>query len=74
MKTLIKKKTTISDKDNLILICDKKSNLKSFDFSKSELSFIAKQQKEKNEIVVINQYNRMIFVVTSKKEKNTNNK
>ena len=60
MKTLIKKKTTISDKDNLILICDKKSNLKSFDFSKLELSFIAKQQKEKKEIVVINQYNRMI--------------
>ena len=28
MKTLIKKKTTISDKDNLILICDKKINLK----------------------------------------------
>ena len=72
MKTLIKKKTTISDKDNLILICDKKSNLKSFDFSKLELSFIAKQQKEKKEIVVINQYNRMIFVVTPKKEKNTN--
>ena len=72
MKTLIKKKTTISDKDNLILICDKKSNLKSFDFSKLELSFIAKQQKEKKEIVVINQYNRMIFVVTPKKEKNAN--
>ena len=72
MKTLIKKKTTISDKDNLILICDKKSNLKSFDFSKLELIFIAKQQKEKKEIVVINQYNRMIFVVTPKKEKNTN--
>ena len=72
MKTLIKKKTTISDKDNLILICDKKSNLKRFDFSKSELSFIVKQQKDKKEIVVINQYNRMIFVVTPKKEKNTN--
>jgi leucyl aminopeptidase len=72
MKTLIKKKTTISDKDNLILICDKKSNLKSFDFSKSELGFIEKQQKEKKEIIAINQYSRMIFVVTPKKEKNTN--
>ena len=55
MKTLIKKKTTISDKDNLILICDKNSNLKRFDFSKSELSFIVKQQKDKKEIIVINQ-------------------
>ena len=72
MKTLIKKKTTISDKDNLILICDKNSNLKRFDFSKSELSFIVKQQKDKKEIININQYNRMIFVVTPKKEKNTN--
>ena len=72
MKTLIKKKTTISDKDNLILICDKKSNLKSFDFSKSELGFIEKQQKEKKEIIAINQYSRMIFVVNPKKEKNTN--
>jgi len=72
MKTLIKKKTTISDKDNLILICDKKINLKSFDFSKSELGFIEKQQKEKKEIIAINQYSRMIFVVNPKKEKNTN--
>jgi leucyl aminopeptidase len=72
MKTLIKKKTTITDKDNLILLCDKKSNLKSFDFSKSELSFIAKEQKDKKEIVAINQYNKLVFVVNPKKEKNTN--
>ena len=72
MKTLIKKKTTISDKDNLILICDKNSNLKRFDFSKSELSFIVKQQKDKRGIINLNQYNRIIFVVTPKKEKNTN--
>ena len=72
MKTLIKKKTTISDKDNLILLCDKKSDLKSFDLTKLEINFIAKQQKDKKEIVSINQYNRMLFVVCPKKEKNIN--
>ena len=72
MKTLIKKKTTITDKDNLILLCDKKSNLKSFDFSKSELEFIKKEQKDKKEIVAVNQYNRLVFVVNPKKEKNAN--
>ena len=69
MKTLIKKKTTITDKDNLILLCDKKNNLKSFGFSKSELGFISKEQKDKKEIVVVNQYNRLVFVVYPKKEK-----
>ncbi len=72
MKTLIKRKTTISDKDNLIFLCDKKSDLKSFDLTKLEINFIAKQQKDKKEIVSINQYNRMLFVVCPKKEQNIN--
>ena len=72
MKTLIKKKTTISDKDNLILLCDKKSRLSDFNFSKQELNFIKQEQKEKKEIVTINQYERKIIVVNPKKEKNAN--
>jgi len=72
MKTLIKKKTTISDKDNLILLCDKKSKLSDFNFSKQELNFIKQEQKEKKEIVAINQYERKIIVVNPKKEKNAN--
>ena len=72
MKTLIKKKTTISDKDNLILLCDKKSKLSDFNFSKQELNFIKQEQKEKKEIVTINQYERKIIVVNPKKEKNAN--
>ena len=47
MKTLIKKKTTISDKDNLILLCDKKSNLSDFKLSKHEIGYIKKEQKDK---------------------------
>ena len=44
MKTLIKKKTTISDKDNLILLCDKKSKLSDFNLSKQELEYITPSQ------------------------------
>jgi leucyl aminopeptidase len=72
MKTLIKKKTTISNADNLILFCDKKSKFSSFNLSKSELEFVKKQWKEKKEIVSINQYNRLIFIVNPKDEKDTN--
>ena len=72
MKTLIKKKTTISDKDNLILLCDIKSKLSDFHLSKQELDYIKKEQKDNKEIVAINQYTRLIFVVTPKQEKDTN--
>jgi len=72
MKTLIKKKTTISDKDNLILLCDKKSNLSDFNLSKHEIGYIKKEQKDKKEITVINQYGRHIFVILPKKEKDAN--
>jgi len=72
MKTLIKKKTTISNNDNLILLCNAKSKLSAFKLSKQELDYIKNRQKKKSEIVVINQYARRIFVVLPKKEKNIN--
>ena len=72
MKTLIKKKTTISDKDNLILLCDTKSKLSDFHLSKQELDYIKKEQKDNKEIVAINQYGRHIFIILPKKEKNPN--
>ncbi len=72
MKTIIKKKQAFSDQDNLILFCDKKSKLSSFDLSRSELTFIKKQWSDKKEIVAINQYTRLIFVVNPKQEKDTN--
>ena len=72
MKTLIKKKTTISHKDNLILLCDYKSNLTEFKFSKKELAYIQKEQKNNTEIISLNQYTRKLFIVTPKKEINTN--
>ena len=72
MKIRIKKKTTISDKDNLILLCDTKSKLSDFNLSKQELGYIKKEQKDKKEIVAINQYGRHIFIILPKIEKDAN--
>ncbi len=72
MKILIKKKTTISNKDNLILLCNSKNKLSGFNLSKEELNYIKKEQKNKKEIITINQYQRHLFIVIPKKEKNKN--
>jgi leucyl aminopeptidase len=69
MKMLIKKKTTISNTDNLILLCNSKSKLSEFKLSKKELDYIKKENKE---IIAINQYQRHIFVILPKKEENAN--
>lgn len=69
MKTLIKKKTTISENDNLIILCNAKSDLTRFMLTKKELSYI---KKAKTEIIEINQYKRWIFIVIPKKEPNLN--
>ena len=65
----IRKKTTISAKDNLILLCSKKSDLSHFNLSKNEKSFIKKKLKNDCEIININQYNRLLSIVVPKKEK-----
>ena len=52
MKTLIKKKTTISNKDNLILLCNKKNKLSDFRLSRKELDYIKSEWKYKKEIVI----------------------
>tara|TARA_E500000331_G_scaffold342098_2_gene375305 strand:+ start:481 stop:1902 length:1422 start_codon:yes stop_codon:yes gene_type:complete len=72
MKTLIKKKTTISAKDNLILLCENKNKLSAFNFSKKELAFIKKQQQAKKEIIELNQYERKVIIVNPQKERNSN--
>ena len=72
MKTIIKKKKTISEKDNLILLCNKKSNLSDFNLTQAELKYIKNKLKKSEEIININQYGRFISVVVPKKEKNKN--
>ena len=70
MTTIIKKKTTISEKDNLIIICNKKSDLSKFQLSNQEMKFVKSQIKDNKEIITINQYDRLISLVLPKKEKN----
>ena len=72
MKTLIKKKTTISNNDNLILLCNKKSPLSKFILSKQELNYIKTEQKKGEEIVAVNQYIRFIFIILPKAENDIN--
>ena len=72
MKTLIKKKTTISNSDNLIILCNKNINRSDFNITKEELQYIKKEQQKGKEIVSINQYKRLIFLILPKKEKNLN--
>ena len=68
MKTFIKKKTTISNKDNLILLCNKTSNLSDY-LTGQELNYIKKENKE---LIIINQYTRCLFIVITKKQNNEN--
>ena len=72
MKTIIKKKQAFSENDNLILLCNKESNLTEFSRSKHELNYIKKGQKEGKEIITVNQYSRLVFIVTPKPEKEVN--
>ena len=69
MKTLIKKKTTINKKDNLIILTDKKDNLKQYGISEKEHAYI---KKVNDEIISINQYDRYLFIVKPKKNRNIN--
>lgn len=69
MKTLIKKKTTINKKDNLIILTDKKDNLKQYGISEKEHVYI---KKVNDEIISINQYDRYLFIVKPKKNRNIN--
>ena len=72
MKTIIKKKITISEKDNLIILTNKISNLSDFNLSDSEISHIKKEIKDDKEIITINQYIRIVTIVSPKKEKDNN--
>ena len=71
MKTYIKKKTTITKNDNLILLCNSNTKLSDYTFSNAELDYIVKKQKNNTEIIEINQYTRKVFIVVLKKEKNS---
>ena len=72
MNTIIKNKNTISKQDNLIILAKKNTKLSSIDLNKNEKKYIKDQQKNNQEIIVINQYLRKIIIVNPKKIDNNN--
>ena len=72
MKTIIKNKNTISKKDNLIILANKNTKLASYNLNSDERNYVKSQQKNKQEIIVINQYSRKIIIVNPNKNKEGN--
>ena len=71
MKTIIKNKNTISEKDNIIILSNKKSKLTNFNLSSDEIKYVNKQQKRNKEIIILNQYTRKIIIINPE-DKNNN--
>ena len=72
MKTILKKKKSFSEKDNLIFLTNKKQNFSKFNFSEREIKHIKKELKNEKEIITINQYDRFVSLVFPKTDKNKN--
>ena len=72
MKTFIKNKNTISEKDNLIILVENSNNLSNLDLEKKEINYINDRLKKNDEIITINQYNREIIILRPKKNDDTN--
>ena len=70
MKTIIKNKNTISEKDNIIILSNKKSKLTNFNLSSDEIKYVIKQQKSNKEIIVLNQYTRKIIIINPEDKNN----
>ena len=70
MKTIIKNKNTISEKDNIIILSNKKSKLTNFNLSNDEIKYVNKQQKRNKEIIILNQYTRKIIIINPEDKNN----
>ncbi len=60
---------SVSDISDLVIIGDKKSKFKNYNFNQEELNYISKKIKDKKDLIVINQYKRIIILSLIKKEK-----
>lgn len=70
--TTISKKSTVSNTESIILLCEKNSSFNNYGLIKAEMDFIKKEITKKEKFFVcINQFNRYVFiqVIDSKKEK-----
>ncbi len=57
-----------SDKQHLIFVASTKNQLKEIGFSKAELDYVnSKWEKDSNNNIAVNQYNRWVFVLSFKK-------
>ena len=54
---------------NLIILAKKDSDFSAFNFSEKELKFIEKSIADKKKQIVINQYDKFVFVIICKEEK-----
>ena len=72
MKTILKKKKSFSEKDNLIFLTNKKQNFSELNFSEKEIKHIKKELKNEKEIITINQYHRFVSLVFPKTYNNKN--
>ena len=72
MNTIIKNKNTISEKDSIIILSNKKTKISNIELSKDEIKFILEQQKNNQEIITLNQYSRKIIIVNPKEITNPN--
>ena len=72
MKTIIKNKNTITEKDHVIILSDKKTKISNISLNSQENKFIKEQQKENKEIIILNQYIRKIIIINPKKISNHN--
>jgi len=70
--TTIKLTSSISPKDNIILIGNAKSDFSKYGLSKTELDFINKQIKKEEHTININQYERRILIYIEEDKKNVN--
>ena len=74
MNTIIKKKDTFSNKENLIIICNKLNLLHEFKLTNLELSYVEKKWKAEEELIFVNQYFRSVLIIKEKVEKNKSKK
>ena len=72
MKTFIKNKNTISEKDNLLILTKNSNNLSILNLDIREKNYIDSEFKKEVDVIKINQYARIIIIINPKKNTDKN--
>jgi leucyl aminopeptidase len=67
--TAIKYSQSVSNKDNVVLLADSKSDFSKYGLSKDELTFLKEQIGKEEHIISINQYKRRVVIYIEEKKK-----